>query len=90
MKKFLIFFVLFAALIFVVGCGSSSSENDDETDVMTGSADDDSGTTQDDGDTVNENPENLSECSPTSATPCFDPETDLIWSGKSAEKNVMG
>ena len=86
MKKFLIFFVLFAALIFVVGCGSSSSENDDETDVMTGSADDDSGTTQDDGDTVNENPENLSECSPTSATPCFDPETDLIWSGKSAEK----
>lgn len=86
MKKFLMFFALFAALIFVVGCGSGSSENDDETDVMTGSADDDSGTTQDDGDTVNENPENLPECSPASATPCFDPETDLIWSGKSAEQ----
>ena len=35
---------------------------------------------------VNENPDNLPECSPTSATPCVDPETGLIWSGKSAEK----
>lgn len=86
MKKILMFFVLFSVLIFVVGCGSGSSENDEKTDMMTGSADDDSGITQDDGYTVNENPENLPECSPTSETPCFDSETELIWSGKSTKK----
>lgn len=49
----------------------------------------DSGDTAPDSDNeepVNENPDNFPECSPTSATPCIDSETGLIWSGKSAER----
>ena len=126
MKKFLACFALFAALIFVIGCGSSSKtgDNTDTGDTTTDSDTGDSGSTDnpdsdnpdtapdagdsvpDNGDStpdsdadsgdsapdsdneepVNENPDNLPECSPTSATPCIDSETGLIWSGKSAEK----
>lgn len=63
----------------------------------------DTDTTPDDGDsapdsdntgTANDNPANLPECSPTSATPCIDSEVldadsekaYLIWSGKSPER----
>ena len=46
----------------------------------------DSASDSDPSEPVNENPDNLPECSPTSATPCIDSETGLIWSGKSAEK----
>ena len=125
MKKILVVFALFTALIFVVGCGGGSKSvyNTDPGDTVTdndagesGSTDtepgggdsqpDESDTTpdngdttpcndadsgdivpdSDDGDTTNENPDNLPECSPTSATPCFDPETGLIWSAKSENK----
>ena len=138
MKKILACFAIFAALVFVVSCGSGSKtgDNTDTGDTATdndagdsGSTDTESGgsdtepsensdsdnpdTTSDAGDSapdngdatpdndadsgdtapdsdneepVNENPDNLPECSPTSATPCIDSETGLIWSGKSAEK----
>jgi len=129
MKKILVIFALFAALIFVTSCGSGSKnenkgDNADTGDTATDNDTGDSGSTDnpdsdnpdtapdagdsvpdngdstpdndadsgdsapdsDDGDTANENPDNLPECSPTSATPCIDSETGLIWSGKSAEK----
>ncbi len=126
MKKILVVFAIFAALIFVIGCGSSSKtgNNTDTGDTTTDSDTGDSGSTDnpdsdnpdtapdagdsvpDNGDStpdsdadsgdsapdsdneepVNENPDNLPECSPTSATPCIDSETGLIWSGKSAER----
>ena len=65
--------------------GDSAPDNGDSTPDN----DADSGDTVPDSDNeepVNENPDNLPECSPTSATPCIDSETGLIWSGKSAEK----
>ena len=129
MKRILACFVIFAALVFVVSCGSGSknenkNDNTDTGDTTTDSDTGDSDSTEnpdsdnpdttpdagdsapdngdstpdndaDSGDTapdsdneepVNENPDNLPECSPTSATPCIDSETGLIWSGKSAEK----
>ena len=129
MKKILACFAIFATLIFVASCGSSSKtgNNTDTGDTTTDSDTGDSGSTDtepgggdieptenpdggdsapDNGDStpdndadsgdsapdsdneepVNENPDNLPECSPTSATPCIDSETGLIWSGKSAEK----
>lgn len=46
----------------------------------------DSADDSDDGDTGTNPATNLPECSPESATPCTDAETDLIWSGKSPEK----
>ena len=54
----------------------------------------DSAPDSDDSDTANDNPANLPECSPTSATPCIDSEVldadsekaYLIWSGKSPER----
>ena len=46
----------------------------------------DSASDSDPSEPANENPDNLPECSPTSATPCFDPETGLIWSGKAPER----
>ena len=57
-----------------------SEHNDDDADSS------DSAPDSDDSDTTNENSDNLPDCSPTSATPCIDPENDLIWSGKSTEK----
>ena len=126
MKKILVVFAIFAALIFVVSCGSSSKtgDNTDTGDTTTDNDTGDNGSTDnpdsdnpdtapdagdsvpDNGDStpdndadsgdsapdsdneepVNENPDNLPECSPTSATPCIDSETGLIWSGKSAER----
>ena len=138
MKKLLACFAIFAALVFVVSCGSGSKtgDNTDTGDTATDNDTGDSGSTDtesgggdteptenpdsdnpdtvldagdsapDNGDStpdndtdsgdsapdseneepVNENPDNLPECSPTSATPCIDSETGLIWSGKSAEK----
>ena len=65
---------------------SGDSAPDDTDSTPNNDADSgDSAPDSDDGDTANENPGNLPECSPTSATPCVDPETDLIWSGKSTE-----
>ena len=52
-------------------------------------ADTDSGDTAPDSDgeePVNENPDNLPECSPESSTPCIDSEFGLIWSGKAPER----
>lgn len=143
MKRFFACFAIFAALIFVTSCGSSSKtgDNTDTGDTTTDSDTGDSGSTDnpdsdnpnttpdtgdsapdnedstpdndtDSGDTapdydngnstpdsdpsdpVNENPDNLPECSATSATPCIDSEavnsdsekTYLIWSGKSPER----
>ena len=138
MKKILVVFAIFAALIFVVSCGggSKTGDNTNTGDTTTDNDTGDSGSTDtepgegdteptetpdsdnpdtapdagdsvpDNGDStpdndadsgdsapdsdneepVNENPDNLPECSPTSATPCIDSETGLIWSGKSAEK----
>ena len=120
MKKILLVFALFAAMLLMISCGGGSKSGDttDTGEVVTdgdttdsGSTDNsDSDTTQDGGDSkpdsdsgndvdsgdtapdsdpsepVNENPDNLPECSPASATPCIDSETGLIWSGKSAEK----
>ena len=66
----------------------SGETNPDDTD-STPNNDADSGDSapdSDDSDTTNENPSNLPECSPTSAVPCFDSATGLIWSGQSAEK----
>jgi len=69
----------------------SDDSDSDNPDTAPGSTDDDADTADtapdsDPSDPINENPDNLPECSPTSATPCIDPETGLIWSGKSAEK----
>ena len=140
MKKFLACFAIFAALVFVIGCGGGSKSgdktdsgevvNDEDGDTTdSGSTDTEPGggdteptenpdsdnpdTTPDAGDSapdngdstpdndtdsgdsapdseneepVNENPDNLPECSPTSATPCIDSETGLIWSGKAPER----
>ncbi|MBR6244405.1 DUF1566 domain-containing protein [bacterium] len=57
--------------------GGSAPDNGDSTPDEGDSADD-----SDDGDTGTNPDTNLPECSPTSATPCTDAETDLIWSGK--------
>ena len=154
MKRFLLVFALFAAMVQIISCGednksknatgtlggecygnrscndgllcdeesntciedpenpgndsdASLEQTDDNADTSSEQNDEDSGDTNpdntdstpnndadsgdsapdsDNGDTTNENPSNLPECSPTSATPCVDPETDLIWSEKSTEK----
>ena len=64
--------------------GDSAPDNGDSTPDN----DADSGDSQPDSDNeepANENPDNLPECSPTSATPCIHSWTSLIWSGKSPE-----
>lgn len=138
MKKILVVFAIFAALIFVISCGggSKTGDNTNTGDTTTDNDTGDSGSTDtepgegdteptetpdsdnpdtapdagdsvpDNGDStpdndadsgdsapdsdneepVNENPDNLPECSPTSATPCIDSETGLIWSGKAPER----
>ena len=85
------------------GNTDAASENDDDSgdtnpDDTDSTPDNDAGSgdsapDSDNGDTTNENPSNLPECSPTSATPCIDSETinsdlektNLIWSGKAPE-----
>ena len=65
----------------------TTPDNDaDSGDTVPDSDNGDSAPDSDDGDTANENPDNLPECSPTSATPCIDSETGLIWSGKAPER----
>lgn len=76
--------------------GDSSHDNGDTQSDNTDTANDsgDSAPDSDDSDTANDNPANLPECSPTSATPCIDSEAldadsekaYLIWSGKSPER----
>lgn len=61
---------------------SDSTEPEVDNDADSG----DSAPDSDAIDTATANPDNLPQCSPTSATPCFDPETGLIWSGKSLKK----
>ena len=68
------------------GGDTEPSENSDSDNPDTTSDDGDSTPDSDPSEPVNENPDNLPECSPTSATPCIDSETGLIWSGKSAER----
>ena len=63
------------------GDTADDSDNGDTMPDNGDSADD-----SDDSDTGTNPDTNLPECSPTSATPCIDAETDLIWSGKSPEK----
>lgn len=69
----------------------SDDSDSDNPDTAPDSTDDDADTADtapdsDPSDPINENPDNLPECSPTSATPCIDPETGLIWSGKAPER----
>ena len=61
-----------------------TADDSDNGDTMPDNGDlaDDS----DDSDTGTNPDTNLPECSPESATPCIDAETDLIWSGKSPER----
>ena len=62
------------------------SDEDTETTEPTNNEDADTVEPANDDDADSVDPElNFPECSPTSATPCIDPETDLIWSGKSTE-----
>lgn len=72
--------------------GDTTPDNGDTTpdngDSMPDSDNDSSDSAPDSDETapVNENPDNLPECSPTSATPCIDSATGLIWSGKAPER----
>ena len=124
MKRFFVCFAVFAAMLLMISCGSSSKTGDN-TDTGEGVTDEDSDSTDsvndlgdtvpdnnepsdptDDTDTsdptddadsgdskpdseneepVNENPDNLPECSPTSATPCYDSTSHLTWSKKSVD-----
>ena len=65
---------------------TSSEQKDDQIDTMSESVNDSGDTNPNDadlGDSANENPNNLPECSPTSSTPCYDSTSHLTWSTKS-------
>ena len=77
--------------------GDSDTTSDSDNDSCDSTDDADSSDYADDSDNtdpLNDNPDNLPECSPTSATPCIDSEAEnsdsektyLIWSGKSPER----
>jgi len=55
MKKIIVFFSLFGALIFAVGCGDGSKANDEKNDSEVGVSDSDDTYTTEDADAITEN-----------------------------------
>lgn len=98
MKKFFVFSCCFAALIFIVSCGSDSKNDNtssdtenpetthDDSDSMYENQAEDPETTHDDSDSMYENQSELPECSTTSLTPCYDSSSKLIWSKKAGSE----
>ena len=65
--------------------GDSTPDNDADSTDSAPDNDADAGDSvpdSDNEDPVNENPDNLPECSPTSSTPCKDSSSGLIWSAR--------
>ena len=79
MKKILVVFAVFAALIFVISCGGGSKTGDNT----------DTGEVVNDEDTVDTDSNGggsstLPECSSTSSTPCKDSSSGLTWSARAS------
>ena len=98
MKKFFVFSCCFAALIFIVSCGSDSKNDNtssdtenpetthDDSDSMYENQAENPETTHDDTDSKYENQAELPECTPTSLTPCYDSSSKLIWSKRAGNE----